>query len=74
MDKGQRNELGKAACLLLERAQLHQMFGPVFISFDMAKHDRCSGLETNAVRRTHHGQPFLGVHLIWTDDGADIIR
>ena len=69
----QRHELSEAAGFFLQIADAQQVSRPVGISIDMAEHDRGGGAQADGVRIAHHIEPLFGVHLVRTDDGADLV-
>ena len=73
MNEWQRNEFRKATGFLLQFARDNHVASPRDGVLHTAVHDGDVAVQTNAVRLTMALEPFFGVHLVGTDDGANLI-
>ena len=73
MHVGERDELGEAAGLALQRTGTQHVPRPVLGLLDAAEHDRDVRAQADAVGDAMHLEPLLGVHLVGTQHGAHFV-
>src|SRR5205809_4941464 len=73
MNKPERNKLGKAAGLLLNIAQQHQVTHPVLLAFGMPIHHRRRSAYAEPVRSFDHVEPLGHFELYAFDLMANIV-
>ena len=73
MNEWQRYEFCEAAGLFLQLTRHNHVARPRDGVLHAAVHDRDVAMQTNAVRLTMAFEPFFGIHLVGTNDGANLV-